>query len=67
MCLANKKICLFLKQKGANIMTSSISFKMIEQTDILKELKNDKAVTLDNEQTNGDFNHSKFKSHIFNR
>ena len=35
---------------------------MIEETDTLKGLKNDKAIFLDNEQTNGHYNHSKFES-----
>ena len=40
---------------------------MIDQTDMLKELKNDKAVPLENEQTNCHYYHSKLKSHIVNQ
>ena len=47
ICLANTWESVFLKQKGANIITSSISFEIIEQTDTLEGLKNDKAVPMD--------------------
>ena len=42
---------------------------MIEHTTVSypKGLKNDKTLPLNNEQTNGHYDHSEFKRHIYNR